>query len=149
MVPRSSADDGVAPKGVEMRGPDDRLRGWVAVQMDAVESEEGLEEALGVIDEELANDLSSEPYGGQDPAAVLAAVEAWASVASYAAARFYAPSSPWPRGLSGWSRRAVGRLRTISNRMVPPLRAACATVQAKGFSVGVAFPWGVSVSLEW
>ena len=78
----------------------------------------------------------------------LAAIESWAGVASNATARFYAPASPWPHNLAGWSQKAVARLRSIANTLKPALQALLGALRAVGFSIAVAFPWGISIGLS-
>ncbi len=132
-----------------MQGPDAAFRRRLVERMDEVESEDELEGVLDEIDEALVADLALEEVYEQDPEEVLAAAEAWAGVASYAVARFYGPASPWPRNVGGWGRKAVGRLRRISARLVPPLQQVQQALGSASFSIGVSFPWGLSIGLSW
>jgi hypothetical protein len=116
----------------------------VTRKADELTSEEELEKLLAEIDGALNEDADA-----GDPADDLAAIESWASLASYAAGRFYAPASPWPGNLAGWGTKAVERLRRIANTLADRLRAIVGVVGATGFSIAVAFPWGISVALNW
>jgi hypothetical protein len=127
-----------------MNGPTREFRGYVHERAQELESEEQVDELLGQIEGALSEDM-----GAENPEEDLAAVEAWASVASYVVARFYAPASPWPRDVAGWSRKAAERLRRISSKVADVLRSIVGQVGATGFSIGVAFPWGISIALNW
>ncbi len=132
-----------------MDGPSEEFRNHVARRAEEVQSEEDLERLLGEI-EEAVPAYRGEPFPSEeDPLDVLAAVDAWAALASYAVARFYAPSSPWPGRLAGWERSAARRLRSIAAKLEPRLRAAAQFAQARSWSIGVSFPWGVQISLTW
>ncbi len=91
----------------------------------------------------------TEPVGDQSPAEALAAVEAWAALASYVVASLYAPASQLRTGLAGWSTHVAQRLRAICEMLQSPLGAAARGLGADSCSVSVGFPWGVSVSLGW
>jgi hypothetical protein len=133
--------------GKTMHGPDDEFRSMVVNAAGELASEEGLEELLGTIENALQADLE---YGtGEDPIDDLAAVESWASVASYATARFHAPASPWPHDLAGWGKKAAGRLRHIANILSSILKEVVKVLKAVSFSIGVSFPWGISISVGW
>ena len=80
---------------------------------------------------------------------VLAAVDQWSSVASYASAWVYAPQSPFPRNLAGWASKVAETLRKIVNLLLTPLQVAAKALGAVQWSIGASFPWGVSVSLTW
>jgi hypothetical protein len=84
----------------------------------------------------------------QPAEALLAAVDAWAGVASYAVVAFYAPASPWRRE-AGWGEAAVKRLRAIADALADALRIAASVLKALSWTVSVGFPWGVSVGLTW
>ncbi len=127
-----------------MQGPSVDYREEVKRRLDDFNNEEALEGLLTEINGALNEDAEV-----GDPENDLAAIESWASLASYAAGRFYAPASPWPRDVAGWSTKAVERLRGIANTLAERLRTIVGVVGATGFSVGVAFPWGVSIALNW
>ena len=132
-----------------MNGPSEGFREEISYQLERLDSEYDLEQVLDRIETALLEDVETSRPGDQDPDELLAAVDSWAGLASATVARFYAPASPWPRSVAGWSRRAVRRLRSIANTLVPPLKQACGVVGATSFSVSVGFPWGISIGLSW
>jgi hypothetical protein len=79
----------------------------------------------------------------------LIGVDAWASVHSYAVARFYfeGPESLLRKG--GYSERVAAELQKAVNTYGSHLRSAVAATGASAFSISVGFPFGVSVALEW
>jgi hypothetical protein len=127
-----------------MEGPSSEFRAYVAGTAAEITSEDALDDLLGQIDAQLSEDRVT-----SDPHSDLAAVESWASVASYAVGRFYGPASPWPRNVAGWGKKAAGRLRGIANTLAAILRSIIGSVGATGFSIAVGFPWGVSIALNW
>jgi len=138
-----------------VNGPDLGFREAVGLRgLQARDSadEAELERVLEDIDEAVRRDLEQSPprlaVSEDDAWDQLAVIESWAAVASNAAARFYAPASPWPRNLAGWSTKAVARLRSIANRLKPALHALLSALQAVGFSIAVSFPWGISIGLS-
>jgi hypothetical protein len=130
-----------------MQGPDEDFRAWVGTRAAEVESEDELEGILAEIEGVVRNDV--ETFGEADPRDELAAIESWASVASYACARFYAPASPWRRDVAGWSKGAVGKLRSIANSLKAALESIAQALQAASYSISVSFPWGVSIGIGW
>jgi len=130
-----------------MNGPDDEFRGRVAAIADEVASETQLEQLLDEIQDQLLADV--EGGAGERPDDDLAAIESWASVASYAVGRFHAPASPWPRDIAGWGNNAASRLRSIANILSRVLRAIVRELEAASFSIAVGFPWGISIGLSW
>ena len=82
-----------------------------------------------------------------DPYQELAAIEEWASLASYAVSRFYGPQSPLRRDIAGWSEQAVERLRKIAETLRPRLVRVARLLNAVSFSISVGFPWGVSIGV--
>jgi hypothetical protein len=130
-----------------MQGPDRDFRGGIGAQAGKLDSEEALEGLLDQIDVAVRKDV--ERGKGKDPWEDLAAIESWASLASYAAARFYAPASPWRRNFGGWSKRAAARLRSIANALSSVLQPVAKALKAASFSISVSFPWGVSIGLSW
>ena len=102
-------------------------------------------EASPLLREERRGDLTEE-----EAWTLLGAVDSWASVASYAVSSVYAPQSAIPRGLAGWAKDIGEKLQ----RVVQMLKSAVATaarrlVGVNGLSIGVSFPWGVTVQLNW
>jgi hypothetical protein len=80
---------------------------------------------------------------------LLASVDQWISVASYASAWVYAPQSPRAGNRAGWPKKIAETLRRLAHILLPPLRVAARGLGAVQWSVGVAFPWGVSISVTW
>ncbi len=144
-----------------MLPPSAELRGWVLGQFasrggarptDEYSVDEQSEARLHEVLERLAAELSeaSDQNQEQEPAELLSMVEAWAGLASYATVRTYGPESPWPsRGWAGWSDSITKRLRDLCHQMEHHLATAALGVGADGWSIGLAFPWGVTVSLSW
>ena len=138
-----------------MDGPDLGFRaalGSRGLQARERADEAELERVLGDIEEAIRRDLEqsapTQALSEQDAWNQLAAIESWAGVASSATARFYAPASPWPHSLAGWSKNAVARLRSIANTLKPALQAILGALRAVGFSIAVSFPWGISIGLS-
>jgi hypothetical protein len=136
-------------------GPDPGFReaiGFRGLQAPDLADEEELERVLEEIEEAIRRDLEQGPpsqaVSEEDAWNQLAAIESWAGVASNATARFYAPASPWPHNLAGWSKKAVARLRSIANTLKPVLQALLGVLRAVGFSIAVSFPWGISIGLS-
>ncbi|MEV0338779.1 hypothetical protein AB0H49_07100 [Nocardia sp. NPDC050713] len=115
--------------------------------------ENQLAQLLDVVAAKMRTDIESMPSHELDEneaTEVLAAVHAWAALASYATGRVYAPTSPWHHRLAGWGTKIAGILQKIANVLLTPLKAAAATLGASSYSVGIEFPWsGVQVSLTW
>lgn len=131
-----------------MNGPRDEFRMLIGDTMAEAESEDSLEHVLGLIEDELAADVE-EGYEEERPEDVLDAVIQWAGLVSHALARFYAPASPWPRNVAGWSQRAVARLRRVAGWLRSALQAAAQALGATSWSISIAFPWGISVGVSW
>ena len=132
---------------VEIANALDRLTEEVAAGDGKAYGEDQLDEILGMIEVEVEVALESGPEENEH--SELAAVDAWAGLASYAVARFYAPTSPWPWHKAGWSKKAPERLRRIANRLRPPLEKAAHALGAASWSVSVGFPWGISIAVSW
>jgi hypothetical protein len=127
-----------------MEGPDEDFRVDLAhrryeTEGDVVEVLNAVLERLGYQDDEVAED---------DPLRELAAIEEWASLASYAVSRFYGPQSPLRTDIAGWSRKAVERLREIAEKLRPRLARVAELLAAASFSISVGFPWGVSIGVS-
>lgn len=131
-----------------MEGPRDELRIQVGDMIAEPGAEESLEYVLGMIEDELASDVADGAEGDAPEDAVDAVIE-WAGLVSHAVARFYAPASPWPRNVAGWSKRAVARLRRVAGLLSAPLQAAAQALGAASWSISIGFPWGISVGLSW
>jgi hypothetical protein len=157
-----------------MLGPAEDFRAYVSQRVESLVTEgvwaeavsERAEDALDDILTEIAavaeSDLASDEFLTSSAAFearnltveqaedLLAAVNAWASVASYAAARLYAPNSPWRTGLAGWSKKIAKTLGRIVSILLTPLKAVAVALGASSWSIGINFPWaGVAVSLTW
>jgi hypothetical protein len=124
--------------------------------------EDQVEELLQEIEKELDGHLPPEgdedaegmarvtPADREEAFAQLGAVESWASLASYAVARFYAPASPWPwKKLAGWSKGVAERLRRVAGLLLTPLKGVAYVLGASLYSISVGFPFGVAIGLEW
>jgi hypothetical protein len=132
-----------------MQGPTEEFREHVREIAEGVDSEDALTELLDEIEGEIRTDIRETARG--EAADELAAVEGWASVASYPVARFSAPASPWPpfNRLAGWGTKAVRKLRSITNTLKGRLQGIARDLGAESFSIGVSFPWGIQISLTW
>ena len=142
-----------------MEGPSDDLRASIFEMMEIVQdapdsqAEEVLVGVLARIDAQAAEDLAAAGWEDltEDAALqTLSAIEAWTGLASAATARVYAPASPWPRRkFAGWARSIAQRLRALANRLRPALQTVGRALGAVSWSIGLVFPWGISVSLTW
>jgi hypothetical protein len=154
-----------------MRGPTDEQReryGNRAVEVAyrhvdndvryvAGDVEASLQEILDDLLGELAEDVDSDDDWQRLPATddiaaaehVLASIEAWSALASYVVASLYAPQSPFPRGFGGWASGVAERLRDVTTRLHGPMTAVARVLRPDSWSIGVGFPWGVSVGLSW
>jgi hypothetical protein len=111
--------------------------------------EEALAGVLDRIADEARTDLERVVERGFDGDELIAAVEGWASVASYATTRFYfeGPESIFKRG--GYSKDVTSRLHRVVKELAPTLRRGLHATGASSFSIAVGFPFGVSVGLTW
>jgi len=57
--------------------------------------------------------------------------------------------SPPLRRLGGMSKSVVSRLQNLAERFGEMLGRACRALGASSFSVGVGYPFGLSVGLSW
>jgi hypothetical protein len=80
---------------------------------------------------------------------LLAAVQAWAGLASAVVAQVYAPASPWPRSIAGWGKKATAAIQKVTKLLLGPLQVAAKAVGAGSWSISVGFPWGVSIGVGW
>lgn len=115
--------------------------------------EEGVEKALDMVlremnearfavdpQEEMTFDAAEED---------LASVHAWASLASRVVGEVYAPASPFPWNTGGWGSEVAKRLQKIAAKLAPVALPAAHRIGANGVSIGISFPWGVSVSISY
>jgi hypothetical protein len=147
-----------------MRGPNVEFRSVVADQIDALheaaDPEALLEETLskilgGVSEDRPAPQLTTD----EDAYEELAAIETWASLASHAVQELYAPSSLSLFGrkkeeagenkLAGWAQGAAEKLRRIADKLRAALIKVARRLHCLSFSVGVNYPWGVSIGIAW
>ena len=140
-----------------MDGPSESLRQAIVGMLHGIDeapdlwAEQQLMQAMGVIEEGISSDIERvEPELSSDSARdVLSAVESWTSVISAAVARVYAPTSPWKRRIAGWAKEVANKIRWITNLLLAPLKGAAIVLGASSWSIGINFPWGVSVGLSW
>lgn len=142
-----------------MNGPSDQLRAGIFETVDFTQDapdsqiEAMLNDILDLIDREAAEDFAGggwdEPLTEDAALQTLGAVEAWTGLASAAVARVYAPASPWPRKFAGWAQSIAQQLRALAQRLTPALQAVSRALGAVAFTIGLAFPWGITVSLSW
>ena len=130
-----------------MHGPSVELRREVVERSPGLDSEQGLEELLDTIEARLGAD--AEVMDVEDPESILTGALGWASVVSEALARYSAPTSPFRQTLAGWGEGIGRHLARIVEILRRPLELAARALHALSFTIGVSFPWGVSVSLSW
>lgn len=132
-----------------MEAPSPEVRSQVRER--AGESEQHAVNALGVVVEALQGQVWQLEAGAdlseEEAAELLDVVQAWASLASYALARTYAPQSPMPHaGFSPDVARWVGSIVRLLSR---PMRRLARRLGSPIWSISVTFPWGLSVSVAW
>ena len=122
----------------------------------SVRGEAQLESLLESISATAMDELVPLAEGADDPNAaenVLVSVEAWASLASYACTKFYfeGPNEVGTplRRLGGWSKGVVSQLTQLAQRFGQMLSRAMRAIGATSYSIGVSFPFGISVGLSW
>jgi hypothetical protein len=130
-------------------GFDDRREEFIARIEDAREGwrENELADVMEQITQAAAADLESQE-GDLSDEEIIVSVEAWASLLSYASSRFYY-EGPESLFKGGYDKRVVKRLQDAAKTLSPFLKRALHATGATSFSIGIAFPWGVSVALEW
>jgi hypothetical protein len=137
-----------------MRAPTNELRQEVALAIDALQTESDLNVILDRIETEVLKEEPGDVQSEADAYDELGAIEAWASLASDAVIALYAPGSlnllrRKGHDLAGWSQGAVQRLRKIASALRDKLGQVAVVLRGVGFSVGVNFPWGISIGLSW
>ena len=114
---------------------------------------ESLLESIGTIAMDELVPIAEEAENQRAAEEILVSVEAWASLASYACTKFYfeGPSEVGTplRRLGGWSKGVVSQLTALAQRFGQMLSRAMHAIGATSYSVGVSFPFGVSVGLSW
>ncbi len=136
-----------------MKGPDEGLRNEVAKLIDDLATEEDLYGILERIEGAVRDDAPGGPETEYEASDELAAVDAWAALASDAVQALYAPGSlnllrRKGHDLAGWSKTAAEKLRRIADALRGALRAVARVLRAIAFTVGVSFPWGISISIS-
>lgn len=138
----------------------DEVRQWVAREVDIARTDQDWdEERLGAILEAISQQASEqleqqfgdhEPLDAEEAHGMVSAIEAWASVLSYATSCFYVEGPESLPRLGGFSpKNVMPKLQDAVRKFVPFLRRACSATGASSFSVSIGFPWGVSVGLGW
>lgn len=85
-----------------------------------------------------------------DGHAVIAAVQGWASAASYATTRFYFDDGPASIfGGGGFSGSVNEKLEDLAAKWSGYLLKAVKATRASSFSIQVGFPFGVAIGLGW
>jgi hypothetical protein len=134
-------------------GPSEDLRRKVGDMVlslkPSIEDEAGLERVLSEeIGPRIRDDIGNgSTLPSQDPAEVLAAVEAWAGLVSFAVGSFYGPQSP-PK-VPGWAQNIPQRLRELTGWLLQPLEIAARALGATSWTISVNVPFGVSIGLGW
>ncbi|WP_152645285.1 hypothetical protein [Kitasatospora griseola] len=127
---------------ITVEPPDQRLLD--AIQGHEFETQGECEDVLDAIGSTLSGHLRE---GRQHPDEAFSAIQSWAGLVSYVVISTYAPQSrmrfpTWSQGVSDAVLKASELLRY-------PLQWVAATTGASSYSIGVAFPWGVTVALTW
>ncbi|HSS34624.1 MAG TPA: hypothetical protein VLL27_15230 [Solirubrobacterales bacterium] len=122
----------------------------------SVRVEAELEDLLGSIGAAAMDELTPLAEKAEDRSTaeeLLISVEAWASLASYACTKFYfeGPNEVGTplRRLGGWGKGVVSMLTDLVKRFGQMLSRAMHAIGATSYSVGVSYPFGVSVGLSW
>jgi hypothetical protein len=149
-----------------MEGPSVEFRQDVASRMDGVSPleiavpnvtlamESELENLLQEIDGRLRDDIGSSEilrdgeFDVANATEILAAIDAWMSLASYAIGRTYAPQSPFRGGVAGWTLDVGRRIEDLARSVRGALSSAAMGLGAESWSVSSGFPFGISVGLS-
>lgn len=130
-----------------MRRPSPQFRARVAEEAERLETEKQLDRLLNEIEREITQ---ASKVRASNAHAEHTAVLEWASIVSYAVARYYAPASPWPfRRKAGWDPKVGARLEKLAHVFRSPMGRILTSTGAESFSISVGFPWGISVGLSW
>lgn len=136
----------------------DGLRADVYDRAVAITEDTEVEELLDNIVQLAADDLGSEfgdpeDYTLDNAEDLLASVEAWAALASHVTLEAYAGPvrevGAMHRRLAGWTKGVGATLTKMTGLLARYLAAAKRALGALTYSIGVSFPFGVSVSLSW
>lgn len=111
-------------------------------------NEAALAEVIGRISEAADLDLAARSDGGESEQLVIDGAHAWASLLSYATTRFYfeGPESVFK---GGFDERVVSTLQEAAGKLKVWLIKAVRATGASSFSIGLGYPFGVSVALDW
>jgi len=151
---RASILDSLVELAAQVLESDQRGLGFEGTAL----AENSLERVLDQLAEMVSQDISASEYfqtaspralGEEEGRDLLAAVDAWAGLASAVVARTYAPASPWRRNVAGWGKKATAALQRITKLLLTPLQVAATALGASSWSIGIGFPWGISISLSW
>lgn len=112
-------------------------------------AEDALADVLARIRSDSRTHLDQLVAGPDAGNAVLTAVNAWASLISYATTRFYLEGPESLRKRGGFSMRVAESLQDVAADWSPFLRRALKTMEASSFSIQVGFPLGVAIGLSW
>lgn len=114
-----------------------------------VRAEEELAGVLDSIREDSVRHLTSIDDQANSGESLLTAVNAWASLASYATMRFYLEGPQSARKNGGFSEKVADRLLSAADAWRPFLKRAVKTMRASSFTVSVGLPLGISIGLTW
>lgn len=142
-----------------LREPDDNFRSRVAEmsrelrEQDDTDAESGLADLLAEMYSYIRDGSDEGEITDREEAyRVLSSAVSWASIISHAVANVYAPLSPFPRRLAGWAKRVSSALLQVVGVLQSHMQAAVTYLQGQGltvsFSIGIEFPVGVGVSLN-
>lgn len=143
--------DGTAPPEDRTQADENLAETALRQIEDVLQADVSRDGRLGPVMEDMLAGRSMDLPGldSAEASELLAVVQEWAGLASYVTARVYGPGSPMPRKLAGWSRGAVATLQRIANLLLVGLRTAGKALGAVTVSIGVNFPWGISIGLSW
>ncbi|HEY7484115.1 MAG TPA: hypothetical protein VH912_06585 [Streptosporangiaceae bacterium] len=123
----------------------DRLR-----EVTPTGDEKLLEALLTDIVNEIESDIDHQKLQAEDPRGLLAAVEAWASVASDVVAGFHSSDRPEAPKSVGLSPAVANTLRQITDQLRTPLGHAAKELDAMGYAISVGTPAApLAVTLTW
>jgi hypothetical protein len=137
-----------------MRGPQDEFRTEIGRSIDALGTEDDLYRILDKIEARIRRDEPGDVQTEEAAFRELGAIEAWASLASDATIALYAPGSRnllrrKGHDVAGWSNDAAEKLRRIAHALRDKLGQVALVLKALVFSVGVNFPWGITIGISW
>lgn len=146
------------------RGPSANDQQEIYFALTEATTEQGVVNTLALIQSRAAEDLGRvaerEEISSEEGRDILAAVEAWASVASAVVLEFSLAQGPqnvgaawrvaWPSRIwPGWRKALTGQLQQVADTLRPSLAAVRNALGASSFSISVCFPWVIEVGLSW